>query len=126
MRDIASAFYHSLHPSGTPPLLPIPAPSTSRRADILEADTPPRKRLLLTTPRPGCEIGESSAAAARQPGPTIETRLLDTERRIMTTLELVNRRITYEVDVRSRESSEFYIRHHDAQKDRAAVRAEIK
>ncbi|GKC84837.1 hypothetical protein Tco_1140554, partial [Tanacetum coccineum] len=35
MRDIASTFYHSLHPSGTPPLLPIPllAPSTSRRAD---------------------------------------------------------------------------------------------
>ncbi|GJZ92018.1 hypothetical protein Tco_0664083 [Tanacetum coccineum] len=66
MRDIASAFYHSLHPSGTPPLLPIPlpTPSTSRRADIPEADTPPRKRLLLTTPRPGCEIGESSAAAA--------------------------------------------------------------
>ncbi|GJT05279.1 hypothetical protein Tco_0839741 [Tanacetum coccineum] len=70
MRDIASAFYHSLHPSGTPPLLPIPlpAPSTSRRADIPEADTPPRKRLLLTTPRPGCEIRKSSAtAAARQP-----------------------------------------------------------
>ncbi|GKE26784.1 hypothetical protein Tco_1442168, partial [Tanacetum coccineum] len=41
MRDVASAYYHSLHPS----------------ADILEADTPPRKRLLLTTPRPGCEIG---------------------------------------------------------------------
>ncbi|GJW65360.1 hypothetical protein Tco_0117244 [Tanacetum coccineum] len=81
MRDVASAYYHSLHPSGTPPLLPIPlpAPSTSRRADIPEADTPPRKRLLLTTPRPGCEVGESSAAAAaRQPGPTIETRLRDT------------------------------------------------
>ncbi|GJV03478.1 hypothetical protein Tco_1337047 [Tanacetum coccineum] len=77
MRDIASAYYHSLHPSGTPPLLPIPlpAPSTSRRADIPEADTPPRKRLLLTTPRPGCEIGERIcllAALARQPGPTIE------------------------------------------------------
>ncbi|GJW05546.1 hypothetical protein Tco_1564402 [Tanacetum coccineum] len=40
---------------------------------------------------------------ARQPGPTIETRLLDTERRIMTALELVNRRT-----------------------DRAAVRAEIE
>ncbi|GJX10532.1 hypothetical protein Tco_0200391 [Tanacetum coccineum] len=69
MRDVASAYYHSLHPSGTPPLLPIPlpAPSTSRRADIPEADMPPQKRLLLTTPRPGCEIGESSvAAAARQ------------------------------------------------------------
>ncbi|GKA58406.1 hypothetical protein Tco_0757594, partial [Tanacetum coccineum] len=35
------------------------------------ADTPPRKRLLLTTPRPSCEVGESSATVvARQPGPT--------------------------------------------------------
>ncbi|GJV12411.1 hypothetical protein Tco_1353952, partial [Tanacetum coccineum] len=68
-------------------------PSTSRRVDIPEADTPPRKRLLLTTPRPSGEVGESSAtAAARQPGPTIETRLRDTERRMMITLELVNRR----------------------------------
>ncbi|GKF26753.1 hypothetical protein Tco_0082647, partial [Tanacetum coccineum] len=75
MRDVASALYHSLHPSGTLPLLhiPLPAPSSSRRADIPKADTPPQKRLLITTPRPGCEIGESStAAAARQPGPTIE------------------------------------------------------
>ncbi|GJS92939.1 hypothetical protein Tco_0799907 [Tanacetum coccineum] len=111
MRDVASALYHSLHPSGTPPLLPIPlpAPSTSRRADIPEADTPPRKRLLLTTPRPGCEVGESSAAAAaRQPGP----RFSHSESII--------------VDVRSRESSEFHSRHHDAQTDHAAVRAEIE
>ncbi|GJV29579.1 hypothetical protein Tco_1386027 [Tanacetum coccineum] len=43
MRDVASSLYHLLHPSGTPPLLPIPlpAPSTSRRADISEADMPP-------------------------------------------------------------------------------------
>nr|GFB84678.1 hypothetical protein [Tanacetum cinerariifolium] len=43
MNAIASSLYHSLHPSGTPPLLPIPlsTPSTSRRAGILEADTPP-------------------------------------------------------------------------------------
>ncbi|GJU96156.1 retrovirus-related pol polyprotein from transposon TNT 1-94 [Tanacetum coccineum] len=78
MRDVASSLHHSLHPSGTPPLLPIPlpAPSTSRRADIPEADTPPRKRLLLTTPRPGCEVGESfAAAAARQPGPTMAHRV---------------------------------------------------
>ncbi|GJW55289.1 hypothetical protein Tco_0099374 [Tanacetum coccineum] len=70
MRATAPSTYHSLLPSGTPPLLPIPlpAPSTSRRADIPEADTPPRKRLLLTTPRLGCEVGKSSAAAAaRQP-----------------------------------------------------------
>nr|GFB95804.1 hypothetical protein [Tanacetum cinerariifolium] len=39
---------------------------------IPEADTPPRKRILLIAPRPGCEVGESSAAAAaRQPGPTM-------------------------------------------------------
>ncbi|GKF34119.1 hypothetical protein Tco_0107319 [Tanacetum coccineum] len=94
MRAAAPSTYHSLLPLGTLPLLPIPlpTPSTSRRADILEADTPPRKRLLLTTPRPSCEAGESSII----------------------------------VDVRSRESSKFYSRHHDAQKDRAAVRAEIE
>ncbi|GJV71416.1 hypothetical protein Tco_1491411 [Tanacetum coccineum] len=118
MRATAPSTYHTLLPSGTPPLLPIPlpAPSTSRRADIPEADTPPRKRLLLTTPRPGCEVGESSAAAAaRQPGPTMahrvdgssvdtmETRIRDTERRMMTALEMVNMR-----------------------KDHAAVRAEIE
>ncbi|GJT92772.1 hypothetical protein Tco_1081617, partial [Tanacetum coccineum] len=73
-----------------------PAPSTSCRANIPEADTPPRKRLLLTTPRPRCEVGESSAA--RQPGrtmahrvdynlvDTMETRFQDTERRMMTAL----------------------------------------
>ncbi|GJS09628.1 hypothetical protein Tco_0366424 [Tanacetum coccineum] len=117
MRATAPSTYHSLLPSGTPPLLPIPlpAPSTSRRADIPEADTPPQKRLLLTTPRPSCEVGESSvAAAARQSGPTMahrvdyslvdtmETRFRDTKRRMMTALEMVNMR------------------------DRAAVRAEIE
>ncbi|GJY43410.1 hypothetical protein Tco_0431623, partial [Tanacetum coccineum] len=98
MRATAPSTYHSLLPLGTLPLLPIPlpAPSSSRRVDIPEADTPPRKRLLLTTPRPSGEVGESSAAAAaRQPRPTIETRLRDTERRMMTALELVNRRVTY-------------------------------
>ncbi|GKF49225.1 hypothetical protein Tco_0142476 [Tanacetum coccineum] len=39
---------------------------------------------------------------------------------------MVNMRVSYQVDVRSRESSEFHSRHHDAQKDRAAVRAEIE
>ncbi|GJY39239.1 putative reverse transcriptase domain-containing protein [Tanacetum coccineum] len=39
---------------------------------------------------------------------------------------MVNHEVSYQVDVRSRESSEFHSRHHDAQKDRAAVRAEIE
>ncbi|GJU55675.1 hypothetical protein Tco_1229389 [Tanacetum coccineum] len=112
MRAAAPSTYHPLLPSGTPPLLPIPLPepSTRCRADILEADTPPRKRLLVTAPRPGCEVGESSAAAAaRQLRPTMARRVDCSS-----------------VDVRSRQSSEFYSRHHDAQKDRAAVRAEIE
>ncbi|GKF38918.1 hypothetical protein Tco_0118979 [Tanacetum coccineum] len=98
---------------------------------------PPRKRLLLTAPRHGCEVGESSAAA-RQSGPTmarrvdcsyvdtVETRVRDTARRMMAALEVFNLRVSYQVDVRSRESLEFYSRHDDAQKDRAAVRAEIE
>nr|GFA48597.1 hypothetical protein [Tanacetum cinerariifolium] len=104
---IESSLYHSLHPSGTLPLLPIPlsTPSTSRRARIPEADTPPQNRPLLDTPRPGCEVGKSSAAAARRPGPTIahgvdcsyvETRLRDTKRRMMAALELVNLRVSYQ------------------------------
>ncbi|GJW14387.1 hypothetical protein Tco_0018520 [Tanacetum coccineum] len=85
MRATSPYTYHPLLPLGTSPLLPIPlpTPSTSRRADIPEADTPPRKRLLLTTPRPSSKVGESSAAAAaRQPGPTmahrVEYSLVDT------------------------------------------------
>ncbi|GKF40859.1 hypothetical protein Tco_0124201, partial [Tanacetum coccineum] len=58
-------------------------------------------RIRPLSPR-ALEVGESSAAAAaRQPGPTIETRLRDTERRMMTALELVNRRITYQDLARS-------------------------
>ncbi|GJS84589.1 putative reverse transcriptase domain-containing protein [Tanacetum coccineum] len=118
MRAAAPSTYYPLLLLGTPPLLPIPlpTPSTSRKANIPEADTPPRKRLLLTASKPGCEVGESSAAATtRQPGPTMarrvdcsfidtmETRVRDTERRMMATLEVVNLR-----------------------KDRAVVRTEIE
>ncbi|GKB17973.1 hypothetical protein Tco_0851896 [Tanacetum coccineum] len=66
-RATAPSIYHSLIPAGTPPLLPIPlpAPSTSRKADILEADTPPRKRLLLTAPTPRVEEAQKDRAAVR-------------------------------------------------------------
>nr|GFA15224.1 hypothetical protein [Tanacetum cinerariifolium] len=71
MNAIASSFHRSLHPSGSPPLLPISTPSTSRRAGIPEANTPPQNRPLLTTPRPWCEVGESSAATSRRQGPVM-------------------------------------------------------
>nr|GEZ06774.1 putative reverse transcriptase domain-containing protein [Tanacetum cinerariifolium] len=122
IRVAVPSTYHSLLPSGTSPLLPIPlhVPSTSCRAKIPEADTSPRKRLLLTAPKPGCEVGESSvAAAARQPGPTMarsvdysfvdtmETRFRDTKRRMMTALEMVNMRdraaVRVEIEVLRRE-----------------------
>ncbi|GJR85359.1 ribonuclease H-like domain-containing protein [Tanacetum coccineum] len=50
MRATAPSTYHSLLPSGTPPLLPIPlpAPSTSRRADIPRADTPHEKKTITS------------------------------------------------------------------------------
>nr|GEX82742.1 hypothetical protein [Tanacetum cinerariifolium] len=54
-------------------LLPLLAPSTSRRADILEAYIPPQKRLCLTAPTPRFEVGESSAA--RQPGSIMARRV---------------------------------------------------
>nr|GFB30555.1 hypothetical protein [Tanacetum cinerariifolium] len=63
----------------------------------------------LATPRPGCEVEESSAATARRQGPAMahgvncsymETRLQDTKRRMMAALELVNRRVSYQVETR--------------------------
>nr|GEY60778.1 hypothetical protein [Tanacetum cinerariifolium] len=61
--------------SRTPPLLPIPLPTsslplplllpfTSCREGIPEADMPLQKRARFTTPTGGYEVGESSAAAA--------------------------------------------------------------
>ncbi|GJX27115.1 hypothetical protein Tco_0233411 [Tanacetum coccineum] len=63
MRAATPSTYHSLLLAGTPPLIPIPlpAPSTNRRADIPKADMLPRKRLLLTALTPRYDVGESSA-----------------------------------------------------------------
>ncbi|GKD18263.1 hypothetical protein Tco_1207421 [Tanacetum coccineum] len=61
--------------SGTPPLLPIPTPtslpplllpSTNRKEDIPEVTLPPRKRLGIALGLK-CEVGESSSAAAARP-----------------------------------------------------------
>ncbi|GKB06692.1 hypothetical protein Tco_0834925 [Tanacetum coccineum] len=62
-------------PSRTPPLLPIPLPtsspplllpSTDYRADVTEVMLPPRKRLCLA-PGPRFEVGESSSAPIAKP-----------------------------------------------------------
>nr|GFA04766.1 hypothetical protein [Tanacetum cinerariifolium] len=67
---------------GTPPLLPIPLPtssfplplllpSTSGNESIPEADMPLQKRARFTTPTGGYEVGESSVVAARQIRPAL-------------------------------------------------------
>nr|GEV43383.1 hypothetical protein [Tanacetum cinerariifolium] len=111
IRATAPSTHHSLLPSRKPQLLPIPLPaqSTSRRADILKADMPPQKRLILTAPTPRFEVGESSIdVAARQPGYTMARRI---DYSFMDT-----------VDARKRARSFM----HDAQDDRVVVRAEIE
>ncbi|GJT36063.1 hypothetical protein Tco_0926482 [Tanacetum coccineum] len=75
------------------------------------ADSVP-PRLLLTAPTPRVEVGESSAAAARQPGSTMAHR--------------VDQSFIDTADVRRRKSLGFYSRHQEAQEDRAAVRTEIE
>nr|GEU78634.1 putative reverse transcriptase domain-containing protein [Tanacetum cinerariifolium] len=66
MRAVAPSTYHSLLPAGTPPLLHIPlhASSTSRRADIPEADMPLWKRLLLTAFTPKFENQDAQTGRA--------------------------------------------------------------
>ncbi|GKC40440.1 hypothetical protein Tco_1052824 [Tanacetum coccineum] len=99
--------------NASPPYSLLP---TSPRTDIPEAEMPPQKRACLTTPAPGYEIGESSAAgAARQPGPTpaIDTwdEIVEAMMEIApTTLEGVDQRVTaLDTTVRQR-AEEFEIR----------------
>nr|GFC46050.1 hypothetical protein [Tanacetum cinerariifolium] len=96
--------------------------------------------LRLTAPTSRFKIKESSVAAttARQPGSYVVRRanygfvdIVDAsiraaEERAMTAVRVVNLRVSYQADVRIRESEEFYTRHQDAQDDHVAVRAETK
>ncbi|GJS62307.1 hypothetical protein Tco_0657091 [Tanacetum coccineum] len=80
MRAVAPSTYilaprSETPPSGTPPLLPIPLPTSSPplllpsidcRADVLEVTLSPRKRLCIA-PCPRYEIGESSSAPTARP-----------------------------------------------------------
>nr|GEY76482.1 putative reverse transcriptase domain-containing protein [Tanacetum cinerariifolium] len=132
-----------------------------RKNDILEEDMPPRRRFVLTGSPPGCDVAESSAAAAaraprsqydfvdtveagqgliRSPGHDTRTiaraadraeddsyviALQASERRMMTSIEEVNLRISYQAQVRRQESENFYTRLLDAQTDRRDIRLEI-
>ncbi|GJW55927.1 putative reverse transcriptase domain-containing protein, partial [Tanacetum coccineum] len=87
------------------------------RDDILEEDMPHRRRFILATPPPGCDVVESSAATAArpprgQPADIAEDvgyvrALQDSEHRMMTSIEEVNLRL------------------HEARTDRRDIRLEV-
>nr|GEW98819.1 hypothetical protein [Tanacetum cinerariifolium] len=130
------------------------------RDDLPEEDMPPRRRFVLTCPPLGCDVAESSAAAAR--APRCQYDFVDTvdagqglirspghdsgtiaraadrvedvgyvralhafEQRMMTSIEDVNLRVSYQAQVRRQESKYFYTQLHDAQTDRRDIRVEI-
>ncbi|GJT44785.1 hypothetical protein Tco_0953500 [Tanacetum coccineum] len=69
---------HAATPTPPLPIASSPYPTSPLTIDVPEAEMPPRKRACLTTPTPGYDIGESSAAgAARQPRPTLEVDTWD-------------------------------------------------
>nr|GEU94214.1 hypothetical protein [Tanacetum cinerariifolium] len=132
-----------------------------RKDDILEEDMPPRRRFALTGSPPGCDVAESSAAAAAR-APRSQYDFVDTfeagqgliyspvhdtwtiakaadraknasyvralqasKRRMMTSIEEVHLRVSYQAQVHRKESENFYTQLLDAQTDRIDIRLEI-
>ncbi|GJW66243.1 hypothetical protein Tco_0120667 [Tanacetum coccineum] len=93
--------------------LQLPAPYTSRKANIPEADIPPRKRLLLTPPHLGLRLGR-----------VLLLLLLDSQDLLWPVGSITSLWILW-MPVRRRESEESYTRHQDAQRDRVSLRGEV-
>nr|GFA78353.1 hypothetical protein [Tanacetum cinerariifolium] len=101
------------------------------RDDIPEEDMPPRRRFVLTSPPPGCDVAESSAAVAarapRSPYDFVDTIEQDraSKRRMMSSIEEVNLKVSCQTQVRRQESKYFYTHLHDAHIDRRDIRLQI-
>nr|GEY35909.1 hypothetical protein [Tanacetum cinerariifolium] len=130
------------------------------RDDIPKEDMPPQRRFVLTAPPLGCDVTESSVAAARPHRgqydfvDTVEVgqglihcpghdawiiaraanraedvgyvRALQAfEHRMMTSIEEVNLKVSYQAQVHRRGSEDFYTQLHDAQTDRRDIGLEI-
>nr|GEV76689.1 reverse transcriptase domain-containing protein [Tanacetum cinerariifolium] len=82
------------------------------RDDIPKEDMAPRRRFVLTAPLPGCDVAESFAAAAKAPREDVGyvTALHASEHRMMTSIEEVNLRISYQARVRIQESKALLVR----------------
>ncbi|GJU95407.1 hypothetical protein Tco_1320163 [Tanacetum coccineum] len=105
------------------------------RDDVLEEDMPPWRRFVLTAPLPGCDVAESSAAVVAARAPRGQYDFVDaveaghalqaSEHRMMTSIEEVNLRVSYQAQVRRKESEDFYTQLFDARTDRKDIRLEI-
>ncbi|GKA95113.1 hypothetical protein Tco_0817151, partial [Tanacetum coccineum] len=100
------------------------------RDDIPEEDMPPQRRFVLTAPPPGCDIAKSSVAAARPPRgqydfvDTVEAGQAS-EHMMMTSIDEVNLRVSYQAQVRRQENADFHTQLLDARTDRKDIRLEI-
>ncbi|GJU56718.1 putative reverse transcriptase domain-containing protein [Tanacetum coccineum] len=110
-------------PSRTPPLLPIPAPtsspplllpSTDHRADRLEVCLPPQKRLCISL-GPRYEVRESSSTPTARP-----TRGFRADYGFVTTMDREIRR-----DLEREDTDEIYKRLDEAQDDRSLMSAQL-
>nr|GEU54223.1 putative reverse transcriptase domain-containing protein [Tanacetum cinerariifolium] len=96
------------------------------RDDIPKEDMPPRRRFVLTAPLPGCDVAKSYAAA-RAPKENVGyvKALHASEHMMMTSIEEVNLRTSYQAYVHRQERKYFYTQLHDAQTDRRDIILEI-
>ncbi|GKF54020.1 hypothetical protein Tco_0160930, partial [Tanacetum coccineum] len=89
------------------------------RDDIPKEDMPPRRRFVLIAPPPGCDVAESFAAGARPPRAANRVEdvgyvraLQASKHMMMTSIEEVNLRVSYQAQVRRQESEDFYTQLH--------------
>ncbi|GJT15537.1 hypothetical protein Tco_0874243 [Tanacetum coccineum] len=96
------------------------------RDDIPEEDQPPRGEyyIIAYPPTVGCDVAKFQLLL--KPEYVGYVRALQAfERRMMTSMEEVNLRVSYQAQVRRQESEIFYTQLHDAQTDRRDIRLEI-
>nr|GEY40348.1 retrotransposable element Tf2 [Tanacetum cinerariifolium] len=97
------------------------------RDDIPKGDMPPQRRFVFTTspPGPGHDAWTIARAADRAEDVCYVRALQASKKRMMTSIEEVNLRISYQAQVRRQESKYFYTQLHDAQTDSRDIRLEI-
>nr|GEZ79411.1 hypothetical protein [Tanacetum cinerariifolium] len=98
-----------------------------RRDDILEEDMEPRRRFALTGPSPGPSHDTRTIARATDRAEDVGyvRALQASEHRMITSIEKVNLRVSYQAQVRRQESVNFYTQLFDAQTDHRDIRLEI-